>query len=103
MADKFYKQEFDSFVVGVDYSNVLALTEETLSLSESSITAYNSSGEEVSDILVQASMAIQTSTILRIRVEGGTAELSPYKITFKAITNADNQWEKDVKMHIEEI
>jgi hypothetical protein len=100
-SDYFKKQSYESFTVGADFENVMNTTE-SISVSSSSVVAEDKDGTDVTDaVLVDGSKAV-SGFKLQIRVQAGTAAASPYKITYKAVTDVGEQYEADQYMEIEE-
>jgi len=97
----FVKQTDEVFPIAADFSGSLG-EGETLTSEDSTITAYDDQGQDVTDeILVSGSKAISGSQLL-IKVQAGTDE-DKYKITFKAVTNDNNVYELDVFMLIQNV
>jgi len=95
----FTKQSSETFFISADYEDVLE-TDETITALSSSVVAEDMAGLDVTaDVLAAGSIAVDGSK-LKIKVKAGTETLSPYKITFIAVTSLNNTWEKDVSMDI---
>ena len=77
--------------------------EEDILLGQSSVTCVNSSDEAVTTTYETDTLAVQSNTILRVRIQAGEEAYSPYKFTFRVATDEGNNWEKDVKMIVEEV
>jgi len=99
----FYKQPFDSYLIGVNFTNVMDTDEEDIDLSECSISCKDASGESDETVYEEGTLSIQSTTILKVRIQEGEESGSPYKFTFRMVTNSGNKWEKDVKMTVEDI
>ncbi len=102
--DSFEKQSFEEFVISASFENDLDDGEE-IDLVASSVSAVNSAGEDASsDVLNVSTLSLDGTDKLKVQVKGGDEENTPYKITFKAITNATvpNKWELDILMKIKE-
>lgn len=98
----FEKQPWEEFSIWGDFINNAA-TGETAKLSSSSVIAEDKDGIDVSiTVLDQAAIAV-SGTQLKVKVRAGTANVSPYKITFKIGTSLENQWEVDVMMKIKSL
>ena len=98
----FTKQNSETFFISADYSDVLE-TGETIIVGSSTVVAEDVAGVvATADVLTGGSIAVSGDT-LKIKVKEGTEALSPYKITFKAVTSLGNTWEKDVSMEIVEL
>jgi hypothetical protein len=113
--DEFPKQPWETFIISADISHRL-VTGEYIVLETSDIIAEDTDGEDASaDIIDNTDKAVETAAaadikatpvtngMLVTRVLGGTEALSKYKITFKAITSLDNQYETDVMMRIKSV
>jgi len=99
--DYFIKQPYESFTVNADFENVMNTTE-SISVSSSDVVAEDKDGNDVTDtVLVSGSKAVSGFT-LQIRVQAGTAAGSPYKITYKAVTDVGEKYEADQFMEVEE-
>ena len=97
----FEKQPYESWVVAANFEDDLE-TGETITLETSTITAVDRAGTAATaDILDQAYKAVN-GALLQIRVKDGTAALSMYKITFRAITNLSNKFELDINVKVKE-
>lgn len=101
--EHFHKQPSESFYVCADMVDMLATGEEIV-LGTSTVTAKDTAGEDAtSDVLDSGSKRLQDNTKLSIRVRNGTEALSPYKLTYKAVTDLGNILEVDVELRIKEI
>ncbi|MDY6957797.1 MAG: hypothetical protein SVK08_01435 [Halobacteriota archaeon] len=97
----FSKQNYETFTVAANFTNVMN-SDETIVLASSDVVAEDKDGNDVSDtVLVSGSKAVDGFN-LKIRVQAGTAASSPYKITYKAVTNVGEQYEVDQFMEVEE-
>lgn len=97
---RFTKQVDETFTIAADFSNVLASTE-SIQAGSSSVTAVDSGGETATATVLSGSPTINDDgDQLRIRVRAGAVASSPYKITFLAVTDAANTFEKDVYMEV---
>ena len=92
------KQPSEKFYVSVDFSAVLA-SGETLDAMASGVTAYDSSGTDVTSTIIDASALTASSGILQTRIMGGT-NASDYKVTFVAHTSSGNIFEMDVTLFV---
>lgn len=97
----FSKQTYESFTIAANFENVMN-SDETIVLASCSVVAEDKDGTDVSDsVLVSGSIAVDGFN-LKIRVQAGSASASPYKITYKAVTNVGEQYEVDQFMEVEE-
>ena len=103
--DNFSKQPYETFPIEAEFGNVLLEGEEIIAAT-SDVSALKGDGstDATSDILTVAQKAVNSAgSALQIRVKDGVAADSPYKITFRAVTDLNNKWEKDVEMTVEEL
>ncbi len=103
--DKFTKQSAEEFVISVSFANSLTRGEE-LDLSASSVIAVDVHEESATaTVLNTPSLSLVGVNTLKIQVLAGSANVSPYKLTFYGVTNAStpNIWEKDISMVIKEL
>lgn len=112
--ETFWKQPWETYLIGGDFSRVLETGEEIVALT-SDIVAVDKDGTDVSSTVLDNSyktvstadaddidVTPVTNGMLMTRVQAGTEDAMPYKITFKGVTNADNQFETDVTMKIKD-
>ena len=98
------KQPAETFIVGFDFSPLLA-SGETLTEAGSAITAVvaGSATDVTASIIAADSLAIstgeQTNSILQARLIGGT-DGERYKVSFHAATSAGNLYEQDLLVHV---
>ena len=106
-----YKQPWETWIVGADFSKVLQVGEALVNAT-SDIIAIDEDGVDVAATLLDnASKAVTTADaddisvtpitngMLVTRIEGGTAG-AKYLVTYKAVTDAGNQFEIDVKVNV---
>lgn len=114
VAVTFYKQPWETYLVGADFSWVIDEGEEIV-LATSDIVAEDVNGTDASsDVLDNSAKAVSTAdadditttpvtnAMLVTRIKDGTVALSKYLITYRAITDLGNQYELDLKMSIKE-
>ncbi len=102
--DNITKQSYETFIIAVDFGNNM-VSDEELVLGSCDVSAMKSggiAGDSTSTVLTIAQKAV-SGTLLQIRVKDGVEADSSYKITFKAVTNLANQWEKDINLTIKEL
>ncbi len=92
--EKFIKQPWEKFPIAGDFSKVLG-DEETIDSGASTVIAYNSAGEDVTEDIID-NISFTDSRIIA-KLKGGN-DGENYKITFKAHTSQDNDYELDVMM-----
>ena len=108
---KVEKQSWEEFYIGADFYDVLKSDgTEVLVLASCTVTAVDKDDTDVSDTFTQqATISLDDSeegyedNVLKIRVQDGATASSPYKLTFKAISNLGNKWEKDIKVKVKEL
>jgi hypothetical protein len=99
--DRLEKQSYEEFTISTDFSRNMSDIE---SLSSYSVTATDNSGGDASTIVLnQATISSEGASKVKILVRAGTEALSPYKLTFKCITNLGHRWEYDLQLKIKEI
>jgi len=114
VAETFYKQPWESYIIGVDFSWAME-SGESLVVGSCTITAVDNTGTDASsDVIDDSDKAVTTAdadditttpvtnAMLVTRIKGGTVALSKYLITFRVVTNFENQYEMDLKMSIKE-
>ena len=87
---KIEKYAAETFFIGGDISQVKEVTE-IITLVGSSVIAVDKTGQ-ISDVIDGATLELGGSTVLKARLSGGTAKMSPYVITFYMKTSEDNLW-----------
>ncbi len=92
------KQPWESFVIAGEFTNNMTASE-TITLGSSSVTIVDANGEDKTADMISSPQVI-SRTKLAARLSGGTADLSPYKVTFKILTSDLNKWEKDVQIRV---
>ena len=115
VAEKFYKQPSESYLVGADFSNVIE-SGEAIVAGSSTVTATDSNGEDASDDVIDnldknvttadpddIDATPVTNAMLQTRVMGGVEDNSPYKLTYKVVTDLGNEFELDISMQIKEV
>ncbi len=103
MVPQFTKQPYESCFLAADFDNVMDTDVEDIDLANSTITAIDVSGDTDNTVLNIGTKAIESSTKLKVRILDGTEAKSPYKFTFRIITTANNKWEKDISMKVEDL
>jgi len=111
--EKFYKQPWETYLVGGDFSRVLESGEE-LVVGDCDITAIDMDDESAAPEVLDNSykqvttadeddidVTPVTNGMLMTRIQAGV-DLAKYKITFKGSTNNDNQFEIDTYMNIKD-
>jgi len=107
--ESFEKQSWEEFPIAGSILNVQE-SDETVDLNNSSVYGYDKDGNDVTTSIIDATTKTltddpdgnYTNNALKVRVKGGDEDGTPYKITFKLVTNKGNKWEIDVRMKIKE-
>ena len=109
--ENFTKQSWEEFRIDVDFGNNMDSGEE-LNLGSCVFTGYDASGATcttaIADLstmtLINGSSTGMTSSSLQLLVRAGEEANSPYKLTFKGVTDLSppHKWEKDIAMKIKE-
>ena len=100
--DKVTKQPYEVFWVSSSFANDLGATE---GIDSVAITAVDSAGTVSTDIVLVPATPTITGQICYVQVQAGTVALSPYKITFRIISDEtpENKWENDISLVIKEL
>lgn len=109
---RFAKQSYEEFRIDADFGLNME-TNEVLVLNSCDIKVWDVNGVETTIDMLDASTKMliigSESTVvdggLQILIKGGTAEFSPYTVTFYGVTNLSppNKWEKDAILTITEL
>jgi len=97
------KQPYERFYLGADFVNVIDTDVESIVLASSTIEAVDGLGEVDNTVFEVATKTVESDTILKAVVLAGTEVKSPYKFTFRIITTANNKWEKNISMDVEDL
>lgn len=100
MADKLIKQPFEAHTLEVDFSGKLD-ADDSLIVGNSTVTALDSNGDDVSASIVEAGSLAVSGLSLFARVKGGT-DGAKYKITFRTTSNKGEKVEHDIDLIIRE-
>jgi len=92
--DSFFKQPSESFVISIDFSNVLGTT----TIASYTVVAYN--GQSIVTNTVIDTHA-QSGNLILIKVKDGS-HYNEYKITVVVTTSNSEIFEKDVMMKVNE-
>jgi hypothetical protein len=111
--EKFYKQPWETYLVGADFSKVLEIGE-ALVVGDCDILAVDSDDVDRASVVLDNSYKVVstadaddinvtpiTNGMLMTRVKAGV-DLMKYKLTFHASSDSDNQFETDVFMEIKD-
>jgi hypothetical protein len=94
------KQPFESFFIAGSFAKVLT-DGETIDVDKSVVVAYDKEGKEYPDLIDEPSKTVDDKQ-LSIRIKDGKPELSPFKVSFRAVTSANNKWEVDAPIEVQE-
>jgi len=97
----FVKQPWEQFYIAADFSLVLG-DAETIDGVNSEITAADYDGNDLTTDLIEAGSEQVDGDYYKVRCKGGVDKTN-YKITFRAVTSLDNQYELDVRMKVKEL
>jgi len=98
----FTKQPYETFMVAADFSADLD-TGETITEGTSDVIAEDKNGDDATSDVLTIGAKVVDEGLLKIRVKDGTENLTPYKITFRAVTSLVNKYELDISMRIKEL
>lgn len=102
MANKFTKQSYEEFTITADFVNVLDTGE---TIASQTVEAEDKDGTDVAATVTdQATISVSGSQV-SVLVKAGAEAASPYKITFKIVTDSSpaHKWEEDITMTIREL
>ena len=99
----FSKLPYESFTINGSFEYVIGTGEE-LSLASCDVVAEDKNGNDATDtVLVNGSKTVSSDGLkLHIKVQGGTVAGSPYKITYKGVTDVGEDYYIVQYMEIEE-
>jgi len=99
------KQPYEKWPLAVDFTDDLEPTNENIVLANSTITAEDVNEDDATSSILAGQKALATSTertdarvnaSLQEVILNGDPDLSPYKVTYRIVTDAGNQFEKDI-------
>jgi len=104
--DFFTKQAYEVFWISSSFANDLG-SSEAIIIASSTVTVTDKDDTDVtSDIIVIGTLSCDsTNQIAQVQIKGGVESASPYKITFRIVTDSSpaNKWENDVRMKVKEL
>jgi hypothetical protein len=102
MANKFTKQSYEEFTITADFVNVLDTGE---GIASQTVEAVDTDGTDVAATVTDQGTISASGSQVSILVKAGSEAASPYKITFKIVTDSSpaHKWEEDVTMTIREL
>ncbi len=102
--DSFSKQPYEVFSISASFVSNLG-DSETIEIGSSAVTAVDKVGNDATDDVIVSGTKAVTDGVMRVQITAGTVALSPYKITFRSVTNATpaNKYELDVTMKVKEL
>lgn len=101
--NKFSKQPYEEFTINADFSANMAAGEV---ITEQTAWASDKDGDDATnDVLDANTLGNDGGQTVQVLVKGGDAEHSPYKLTIRCVTDAENvhKWEMDIFMFVREI
>jgi len=104
--DSFSKQAYEVFWISSSFEDDLG-SSETIVIESSAVTVADKDGTDVTtDVIVLGTLSCDsTSQKAQVQIKGGVESASPYKITFRIVTDSSpaNKWENDIKMKVKEL
>ena len=103
--DKFEKQPYEVFWISASFANDYGASE-AIVIGSSTVTVTNTDGvDATADVIVAGTASANGTQGMKVQVTGGSEDNSPYKITFRSVTDSTpaNKWEKDIKMTVKEL
>jgi hypothetical protein len=98
--EHFWKQPDEKFYVAADFVDMLQ-TGESIVLGSSTVTAIDvDDSDATTDIVETSTLTLQDTTKLSVQIKAGVVANSPYKLTYKAVTDSNNILEVDVEMRL---
>lgn len=103
-SSKFVKQPYEMFWVSASFANVLG-SSEAIVQATSTVTAVDKDGNDATTDVLVSGTATADGQVAKVQVKAGTEALSPYKITFRIVSDASpaDKWEHDVTMKVKEL
>lgn len=112
ITNKSQKQEWERYFISGSIMKVQQ-TGEVVSLANSSVLAWDNEDTDVSTTLLDQSTkkldddpktcGQSQNNMLSVRVQDGTEDKAPYKVTFRMETNLGNRYEADMRIGVNEI
>ena len=104
--DFFPKQAYEEFWISSSFADDLG-SSEAIVIASSTVTVVDTDETDVTaDIIVTGTFSVDsTEQIAQVQIKGGSEDRSPYKITFRIVTDASpaNKWENDIQMKVKEL
>lgn len=99
--DKFEKQPYEEFTVSTNFSKNFSSGEVVES---QAVTAIDNLGNDVTTMITnQVTVANDGASGVSVLVRSGSEDKSPYKLSFRCVTNRGHRWEHDIQMKVREI
>ncbi len=96
------KEPWERITIGGDFSNVLAAGETIVAPPVSTVTAFESTGTNVSEIFLDQATISVDGSILKIRcLDGYSGKI--YFVNFKIETSLGERWETNIKIVVKTI
>lgn len=93
----FTKQPYEAFSINVEFEKNMATGE---TISTANVFCKDMNGDTATSDIIGSTTINDTN--IDAFIQNGSAALSPYKITFRAVTSDGNKWELDVTMRVVE-
>ena len=97
------KQPYESYEIYADFEKNMGIGE---TISSHDISVVDVSGVDATATIIETDSEIIGTGYdfakIYVRIKGGTEAGSPYKITFKVVTSADDKFEKDGNIIIDD-
>jgi len=94
------KQNYEKYFIHGDFSAVL---DEGETIASESISAIDAAGDDATSAMIDMTSPFVDGAKQYVRIQGGTQDGSPYKVTIRVVTSAGNQWEVDCLVKVKEL
>ena len=100
--DKVEKQPYEVFWVSSSFTKDLGDDE---GVASSIVTATDVDGTDATADIIVSGTSMFAGHICYVQIKAGTEALSPYKLTFRIVSDADpvNKWENDIRVKVKEL
>lgn len=93
------KQPWEEFTLEADFSLNMQSDE---TLSNPTVTAVDKNGTDVSTTFLDTNTVQASGQSVFCLIRGGTEDVQPYIVTFRAETSVNHKWELDVKIKVKD-
>ncbi len=97
---KIGKFAWEKFPIGWDFENDIKVSGETISLANSSITAEDKDGTDVTSTLLDTGTKAVSGTELAVLLRAGSEDASPYTVQFKCVSSLAYQYSGEVEIYV---